>query len=370
MNNYYVGLISGTSMDGVDTVIAEITSEKVKTLAFKTFPYPNDLLAELKSLQKPASNEVYRLGKNDRNVGKHFADCVNALLAETNLKPADITLVGSHGQTVRHHPNGDSGFSVQLGDANTIASMTNIDVVADFRKKDIALGGQGAPMVPAFHKAVFADERESRVVLNIGGIANITYLPANEPNNVMGFDTGPGNGLMDAWCKLHTGKEYDDNGQWAATGQCHYPLLKSLLSLPYFKSQAPKSTGQEQFNLEWLQQLLMVQAEELSPEDVQATLVHLTSTSIADQVKALDKVDAVYVCGGGAHNGQLMQALADALPNVKITNTQEIGISPDAVEAIAFAWLAYAYEHDLPGNVPAVTGASREAVMGGLFKAK
>ena len=154
MNNYYVGLISGTSMDGVDTVIAEITSEKVKTLAFKTFPYPNDLLAELKSLQKPASNEVYRLGKNDRNVGKHFADCVNALLAETNLQPADIRLVGSHGQTVRHHPNGDSGFSVQLGDANTIASMTNIDVVADFRKKDIALGGQGAPMVPAFHKAV------------------------------------------------------------------------------------------------------------------------------------------------------------------------------------------------------------------------
>ncbi len=370
MTDLYVGLISGTSMDGVDTVVAEISPSGVKTLGFKTLPYPDDLLKDLKALCRPAANEVVRIGRADRQVAQHFANATNLLLQELGYSAEDIKLIGSHGQTVRHHPNGKLGFSLQLGDPNTIAVLTGIDVVADFRRKDIALGGQGAPMVPAFHQAAFADPNENRVVLNIGGIANITYLPANQPGQVMGFDTGPGNGLMDAWCKLHTGQDYDDSGKWAAQGRCHKMLLGAMLSLPYFKMVPPKSTGRELFNIECLQQQLATIGDEIAPEDVQATLLQLTVQSIANDIKRLDKADAIYVCGGGAHNDALMAALAEAVPLTKVSNTKDIGITPDAVEALAFAWLAYAYQHDIPGNIPAVTGASRESVLGGLFKSR
>ncbi|BDX05360.1 anhydro-N-acetylmuramic acid kinase [Planctobacterium marinum] len=369
MTSKYIGLISGTSMDGIDAVIVDYGDNQCKTLDFDTYPYPDELLVELKSLCKPGTNEVNRMAQADRKVAECFALACQDLLSRNNLSANDVKLIGSHGQTIRHHPDGEYGFSVQIGDGNSIAAKTGIDVVADFRRKDIALGGQGAPLVPAYHQAVFSSPDEDRVVLNIGGIANISYLPKGcDPEKVLGFDTGPGNRLMDAWCKTHTGKEFDEDGNWAASGQCHLPLLHSLKNQDYFKLPAPKSTGRELFNLEWLQQSLIVQPEEIPAEDVQATLLELTALTIANDIKALAAVDSVYVCGGGARNSHLMTRIAQHLPEIKVTTTEELGIHPDAVEAPAFAWLAWAYEHNVQGNVPKVTGASRGAVLGTLFK--
>ncbi|MCC2605039.1 anhydro-N-acetylmuramic acid kinase [Planctobacterium marinum] len=369
MTHKYIGLISGTSMDGIDAVIVDYANNQCKTLDFATYPYPEDLLDELKTLCQPGDNEVNRLAMADRQVAACFASACQDLLTRNNLTASDIKLIGSHGQTIRHHPDGEFGYSVQIGDGNSIAVKTGIDVVADFRRKDIALGGQGAPLVPAFHQAVFSSPEEHRVVLNIGGIANISYLPKGcDPEQVLGFDTGPGNRLMDAWCHEHTGKEYDENGAWAASGQCHLPLLHALKNQDYFKQPAPKSTGRELFNLEWLEQSLTVQPEEIPAEDVQATLLELTALSIANDIKALQAVDSVYVCGGGAQNAHLMARIAAQLDGIKVTTTHELGIHPDAVEALAFAWLAWAFENNVQGNVPKVTGASRGAVLGTLFK--
>lgn len=371
MSQYYIGLISGTSMDGIDAVIAEIsdTAEAndagVYTLDFDTFEWSEELVQELKELCQPGSNEVNRMAIADRKVAASFAQACNELLARNNLTHTDIKFIGSHGQTIRHNPDGEYGFSVQIGDGNSIATQTNIDVIADFRRKDIALGGQGAPLVPAFHQAVFSSEDENRVVLNIGGIANISYLPKGcDAAKVLGFDTGPGNRLMDAWCMEYLGKSYDEDGKWAATGKCNMSLLHSLKSQDYFSLPAPKSTGRELFNLEWLQQSLVVQPDEIPPEDVQATLLELTACTIANDIKRLEAVDAVYVCGGGAHNSQLLERISAQLQNVKVSTTAELGIHPDAVEALAFAWLAWAWENNIPGNVPKVTGASRPAVLG------
>lgn len=369
MSHYYIGLISGTSMDGIDTVIADLNHKPLKTLSFTTYPYSESLLEELKALCSPGDNEVNRMAIADRRVAKAFADATLHILKDNKLTSADIALIGSHGQTIRHHPEGVDGFSVQIGDPNSIAAATGIDVVADFRRKDIALGGQGAPLVPAFHHDVFGSLEEGRVVLNIGGIANISYLPkGGEPHQVLGFDTGPGNRLLDAWCHLHTGKEYDENGDWAATGHCHKQLLHSLKSQEYFALPAPKSTGRELFNLDWLQQSLEVQPEPISAEDVQATLLELTALSIANEINRLQNIDGVYVCGGGAHNQHLVNRISTLLDTCKVTTTQALGIDPDAVEALAFAWLGWAYEHNVPGNVPGVTGASRKAVLGSLYK--
>lgn len=371
MANLYLGLISGTSMDGVDTVLAEISNDQCHTIGFLTLPYEESLLLELKSLCVEGDNEINRVAQADRKVAKHFAKSVSKLLEIEGVSAESVRLIGSHGQTVRHFPTGDCGFSMQIGDPNSIAALTEIDVIADFRRKDIALGGQGAPLVPAFHHAVFSNADENRVILNIGGIANITYLPKGaDVEDIIGYDTGPGNRLLDAWCKLHTGNEYDNNGEWAKSGECQEALLKGLLSLDYFKAPAPKSTGREQFNLEWLTQLLTVQPEKIPAQDVQHTLLLLTAITIADQIKLLSDVDSIYVCGGGAHNKFLMQEIAKLLPNIKLATTEALGINADAVEALAFAWLAYAYDNNLPGNVPAVTGASRKAILGGLFKAQ
>ena len=379
MVQYYIGLISGTSMDGIDTVIAQINENgankedaqsQIKTLDFATYPWSEELVSELKSLCQPGENEVNRMAMADRKVAEAFADACQQILARNQLSNHQIKLIGSHGQTIRHHPDGQYGYSVQIGDGNSLAAMTNIDVVADFRRKDIALGGQGAPLVPAFHAAVFSSSEENRVVLNIGGIANISYLPKGcEPEQILGFDTGPGNRLMDAWCQEHLGKSFDENGNWAATGECNKSLLHALKSQDYFKLPAPKSTGRELFNLEWLTQSLEVQPDEISPEDVQATLLELTACTIANDIKRLPEVDAIYVCGGGAHNQHLLKRISAQLENGKVTTTSDLGIHPDAVEALAFAWLAWAWENNVPGNVPKVTGASRPAVLGAHYKA-
>ncbi len=373
---YFIGLMSGTSMDGVDAVLCDITDNHVNTLDSISYPYPAPLLAILHSLCTPGSEEINLMGSADRAVADTFARAVSMLLDKHNLTANDIVALGSHGQTVRHHPGGVAvhrnastfGFTLQIGDPNTLAAQTGIDVISDFRRKDIALGGEGAPLVPAFHQAVFAREQASRVVVNIGGIANISVLaPKHSAQAVTGFDTGPGNTLMDAWCKQHTGRIYDEGGQWAAGGHTDNRLLKRMLDDPYFHRTAPKSTGREHFNLKWLADVMTPLV--LKPEDVQATLLVLTVTTIADAIHQQSVAGDVIVCGGGAFNNALMAALSDALPKHKVTPSTAAGIHPQWVEGAAFAWLAYAFTQRLPGNVPAVTGASRPAVLGTLTPA-
>lgn len=369
MTEIYLGLMSGTSMDGIDAALVDFSGDIPKLIDFNTFKYPPHLLEQLNSLCRENDNEIVHMGQADRVVGRVFAQAVNKLLEQNNFQASQIKAIGSHGQTVRHHPAGAQGFSLQIGDPNTIAVLTGIDVIADFRRKDVALGGQGAPLAPAFHHAVFADYRQSRAVLNIGGIANITYLPSGKNKPVLGFDTGPGNTLLDAWCKKHTGKNYDEKGAWAAQGKVDPMLLQGLLSHPYFAEPAPKSTGRETFNLNWLEQQLAVQPHDIDEHSVQATLVMLTCHSIAQQVNLLKDVQQLYVCGGGAQNDFLMECLENELFDCELFATDELGIHPDAVEAMAFAWFAYAHQNKLPGNIPSVTGARRQAILGAYFPA-
>jgi anhydro-N-acetylmuramic acid kinase len=261
-------------------------------------------------------------------------------------------------------PFGEHGFSLQIGDPNTLAILTGIDVIADFRRKDIALGGQGAPLVPAFHKAMFASSTKSRMVINIGGIANITYLPKSNSDDIIGFDIGPGNTLLDVWCKLHTGQNYDEKGQWAAQCSADPELLQLLSKHPYFSAPAPKSTGREQFNLSWLQQNLTSMHRHIDPQVVQATLVMLTTSTIAKQILEFKDVEQVYICGGGARNEFLVEELESELHACELFTTDELGVTADAVEAMAFAWLAYAHVNKIQGSIASVTGASKGAILG------
>ena len=318
---------------------------------------------------QPGENEIKRLGQVDRELAFAFADAVKTLLKDNDLHASDIRAVGSHGQTVRHHPELDPGFTLQLGDPSTLAIETGIDVVADFRRKDIALGGEGAPLAPAFHQAVFSSEENSRIILNIGGISNITYLPQDRSHSVVGFDTGPGNTLLDAWCFRHTRNSYDKNGAWAAQGQVDKSLLKVLLDHPYLKQDYPKSTGRETFHLPWLDGQLEKHGKALSAQSVQATLAWFSAVSIADQIKQFKDVEQVYVCGGGARNDFLMECLETELHECELHTTDALGINPDAVESAAFAWFAYAHLHQIHGNLPSVTGAKRSGILGALYPA-
>ena len=386
-------------MDGVDAVLCDITATSCETLSAHTIPYPSELLHALNDLCNEGPDELNTLGIADRLVAEAFSEVTLALLDKNNLEASDITAIGSHGQTVRHYPNSDvmsahfsspsiRGFTCQIGDPNTIAVLTGIDVIADFRRKDIALGGQGAPLVPAFHNAVFATENKHRALVNIGGIANISLLaPKQDKIPPRGFDTGPGNTLMDQWISLHLNESFDKDGKWAAAGQCHKGLLGRFLLDNYFSLPAPKSTGREHFNIDWLSNALAdyfpssadLQSEEennnLDPEDVQATLLTLTGSTIAQEIiKHLPKIsDAklqseVIVCGGGAFNKALMSYLNNALSDYAVADSYALGIHPQHVEGAAFAWFAYAFLNDIPGNVPEVTGASRSTVLGALFK--
>ncbi|GAB5381486.1 MAG: anhydro-N-acetylmuramic acid kinase [Aliiglaciecola sp.] len=369
MPNLYIGLMSGTSMDGVDVAIVDFSKIQPTIIAFETFAYPSSLLKLLNRLCSVGENEVVNLGHCDRAVAQCFAHGVSKILANNDISANNIRAIGSHGQTIRHHPDGATGFTLQIGDPNTLAVLTGIDVVADFRRKDIALGGQGAPLTPAFHQAIFRHSHHDRVLLNIGGIGNISYIPQDIEIPVIGYDTGPGNTLMDAWTQKHLGQPYDKNGTWAASGKRDCQLLKSMLNEPYFSMPAPKSTGREMFNLDWVERHIERMQRTISPESVQATLCMLTCCSIADQIRQLGEVDQVFVCGGGAKNDFLMECLENELVEVDLSTTDEIGMSADAVEAAAFAWLAYAFINNQPGNLPSVTGASREAVLGGLYLA-
>ncbi|MEO8161714.1 MAG: anhydro-N-acetylmuramic acid kinase, partial [Arenimonas sp.] len=308
--------------------------------------------------------DLDELGELDTRLGQAFAHASNALLREAGVEAKRVRAIGSHGQTLRHRPQGEAPFTLQLGDANVIAESTGIDTVADFRRRDVAAGGQGAPLVPAFHAATLANAAEDRAVLNLGGIANLTLLPVH--GAVRGFDTGPGNGLMDAWCLRHRGEPFDRAGAFAATGRVEKALLARLLDEPWLALPPPKSTGRDQFHLPWLEARLGTTA--IMPEDVQATLARFTARSVAEALRAqLPTCARVLVCGGGVHNPVLLAELRAALPGMVVESTGEHALDPDFVEAMAFAWLAREFLARRPGNLAAVTGARGARVLGALF---
>ena len=358
----FLGLISGTSADGVDVALVDFDPDP-RILAAATYPYPDSLRDRILDLARNApSVPLDELGTLDVAIARHFAESANALLADARIDAASITALGSHGQTVRHRPLGAFPFTMQLGDPSVIAELTGIATIADFRRADVAAGGQGAPLAPAFHKAVLADGNR-RALLNLGGIANVTVF--DDDGDVLGFDTGPANCLMDAWAKRHLGTARDDGGVWATQGNVKPALLSRLLDDTYFALPAPKSTGREQFNLDWLEPRLI---DGVSVVDVQATLLALSVQTIAAAVRGNGPaVDEVLGCGGGVHNNALMAGLAEALAPIKVGSTADIGIDPDFVEAATFAWLARERLHGRAGNLPSVTGARGPRLLGAIF---
>lgn len=367
MSELFIGLMSGTSMDGIDAVLVDLAGDRAAILASHCRKYSPELQRQLDNTLQLQDPRTADLAETDRLVGEGFADAVIELLDKTGTSPDQITAIGSHGQTIRHEPDAPEPYSLQLGNAAVISANTGIDTVADFRSADIAGGGQGAPLVPAFHADIFTAGAENRVVVNIGGIANITILPAGGNGAVSGFDTGPGNTLMDIWIRRHHGESFDRDGAWAAGGRIDARLLAAMLQDAYFRASPPKSTGREYFNRAWLSSYL--QGLSTKARDVQATLCELTAVTIADAIEQqAPATQRVLVCGGGAHNAFLMQRLAKDLPDIAVESTRAVGVEPDWVEAAAFAWLAKQHLEGKPGNIPEVTGASKPVVLGRLFR--
>lgn len=370
MNDLYIGLMSGTSADGIDATLVDFSQQQPVVIATHYMPYPELLREQIFALSKSGHDEIQRLGELDIIIGKQFAHATNQLLEKHSISPQSITAIGSHGQNIRHHPHPPYRFTMQIGDPNVIAAETGITTVADFRRKDIAYGGQGAPLVPAFHQHIFSSETMNRVIVNIGGIANITLLPKKNPGPIIGFDTGPGNTLLDAWIYMHQKESHDKNGAWAQQGNIHLRLLVSLLADNYFQLPPPKSTGREHFNLSWLQKYLNAQGKEIAPVDIQATLVELTARSILIGIRKYVTEGEILVCGGGIHNDFLMSRLKELTKaNFVVESTQKYGVAPEWVEAMAFAWLARQTLNRQPGNLPSVTGAKQAAVLGGVYYA-
>jgi anhydro-N-acetylmuramic acid kinase len=362
-SEYFIGLMSGTSLDGVDAVLTKFNDQRCHVTHTHFLAYSPALRAELLALHVCGENELERTAILSNQLAQLYATAVSQLLAIADSDKAKISAIGCHGQTIRHRP--ELGFTLQIGNPALLAELTDINVVADFRSRDIAAGGQGAPLVPAFHHALFSDGQIHRVILNIGGIANLTNLPID--GTVNGFDSGPGNMLMDAWAEQHLGKAYDESGNWASTGQIIDGLLDALLAHPFFKQTPPKSTGRDMFNLPWLAHYLQA---DYAAADVQRTLLELTAQTIAMSIKEYcGAVSEIYLCGGGAHNQLLVHRLQQLLHPVKIGMSDALGINADWVEAAAFAWLARQAVHQLPGNLPAVTGAKGERILGAIYAA-
>ena len=367
-NQYYLGLISGTSADGIDAALVRFDGDATHArpeLAFgRTYPWDPALRARLVELgQRTAMLTLDEVGELDVRIGRAFAHAAKAAIEASGVATADIAAIGSHGQTLRHRAQGEIPFTLQLGDPSTIAERCGVRVVADFRRRDVAAGGHGAPLVPAFHAATLHSDAEDRAALNLGGIANFTLLPAN--GAVRGFDTGPANGLMDAWCLRHSGQAYDMGGGFAAQGRIDEALLARLLDEPWFALPPPKSTGRDQFHLAWMESKL--RGDE-APADVQATLLALSVRTIADALRAAQPhTQRVIACGGGVHNPLLMAALAAAMPGSVVESSAMHGLDPDFVEAMAFAWLARETLAGRPGNLPAVTGAAGPRVLGAIY---
>ena len=368
MTELYIGLMSGTSADGINAVLVEFNQSNPVIIAADYAPYSFSLREKILSLCHPGDNEIERLGELDVLLGKAFADAVKNLLKTSPIPVKTIKAIGSHGQTIRHAPRGPHCYTIQIGDPNTIAAETGITTIADFRRKDIALGGQGAPLVPAFHQHVLSSKTTHRAIVNIGGIANVTLLSHQTHEQVIGFDTGPGNILMDTWINQHQQKPYDSEGAWAAQGIVHAPLLENLLTDAYFILPPPKSTGREYFNLAWLKNYLHRWDTEINPVDVQTTLVELTAISIMKAIRQHLPDGEILICGGGAHNTYLMKRLQQhGQPRFTLDSTKKHGIEPDWVEAVAFAWLAKQTMHRCTGNLPSVTGATQRAILGGIY---
>lgn len=373
----FIGLMSGTSLDGVDGVLARWDGPRPQVLAHVHRPFSPAARTELLALNAPGGNELHRAALAANEVSRRYAEAVASLLGSARVTASDITALGAHGQTVRHRPLefDGTGYTVQLINGALLAELTGIATVCDLRSRDVAAGGQGAPLVPAFHAGLFARAGQSVAVLNIGGIANLTLLPEQGP--VSGFDCGPGNALMDGWCELHTGRPYDDAGRWAASGQVDEALLGQMLQEPFFAKPPPKSTGRDLLHLAWVERAIAASqgvrgqtASALRPEDVQATLAELTACCAATAMRQYaPPTVALLVCGGGAFNQYLMDRLVARLPGVVVSTTDHEGVPADQVEALAFAWLARAFVQREPGNLPAVTGAAGPRVLGAWYPA-
>lgn len=370
MSELYIGLMSGTSMDGIDAALVEFKNNKITLLESVNQTIPADLKKTLQQLSLNSKDtNIDMLGEADTYLGKVFADAVKALLNKAHIDAKQIVAIGSHGQTIRHQPEAKHNFSMQIGDANRISYLSGITTVADFRRKDMAAGGQGAPLAPAFHREVFSSTKENRAVLNIGGISNLTYLPKDTEQTCFGFDTGPGNMLMDAWIQTHKEQSFDENGNWAASATANKELVKALMHDDFISMKPPKSTGREHYHLDWLQTQLKP-FKNLSADEVQASLCQFTCDSIAHAIEQnMPDIETLIVCGGGVHNTHLMSQLNRKLNGINIQPSDAFEISPDWLEAIAFAWLARQTMNNLPGNIPSVTGAKQELVLGAIYPA-
>ncbi len=357
----FLGLMSGTSLDGIDVVAVDFSGKKLQLLGHHFLAYPEELREELLSLSVPGDNEIERAGKVSLTLAKLYAQATLELLDAYDISRDIIEAIGVHGQTVRHRPN--EGWSLQLNAPALVAELTGLDVVADFRSRDLAAGGEGAPLVPGFHAALFSSNTVARAIVNLGGIANVTLLPPRSKRylRVSGFDCGPANVLLDAWANKHLGKPFDENGAWAETGVINTALLEKMLSHPYFAKPAPKSTGREDFNLAWLESL----TEGINPADVERTLISLTAKTVAHACK---KAPEVYLCGGGTKNALLFKEIQNELaPTSEVFSTEVLGVDPMHVEAMAFAWLARGFYLRRPGNLCEATHAAGRRVLGALY---
>jgi anhydro-N-acetylmuramic acid kinase len=379
MSDYYIGLMSGTSLDGADGVLVDFSGPRLRVVAAATEPFADPLRAELLALNSPTDNELHRAALAGNQLAALYARVVNALLAQAaaqGITKDQVQAIGAHGQTVRHRPERVSGepagvgYTLQLGNPALLAELTGIDVVADFRSRDVAAGGQGAPLVPAFHQGVFSRSDSAVAVLNLGGISNLSLLPLKGSSTpVLGFDCGPGNALMDAWCQQHTGQPFDAGGAWAASGKLLPALLASLLNEAYFSKLPPKSTGRDLFSLTWLAAKLAPFTTE-RPQDIQNTLTEFTASACTTGVNSYGKDSKkLIVCGGGAFNQHLMQRLQAGLPGLRVGSSEQHGLPPLQVEAAAFAWLARQAVRREPGNLASVTGATGPRVLGAIYPA-
>ncbi len=374
MPNLYIGIMSGTSMDGVDSVLVEFTGQALRVIDHYSCPFSSELQQELLALNQTTTNELHRAALAANQLANLYAQTVHELLNKQGLKASNIQAIGVHGQTIRHRPKefDGIGYTLQINNPALLAELTQIKVIADFRSRDVAAQGQGAPLVPAFHLAVFASNSQNIAVLNLGGISNISLLPANAVNTqqaIVGFDCGPANALLDGWCLRHKGLTFDESGKWAAQGKVNNTLLNQLLAEPFFQLPPPKSTGRDLFNLNWLDQKL-IGFEDLSAQDVQSTLAQLTAQSVVDTLKQQDfKANQLLVCGGGAYNLDLMQRLQTLLGDIKVQDTSVAHLPPMQVEATAFAWLAKQHCESLPGNLVSATGAKGPRILGACYPA-
>jgi len=367
---YYIGLMSGTSADGVDAALVKIDSpnnqDSITLITYTSIDFSAVLQNEIITLYAPGYNEIDRLGALTHTISQYYALAVNTLLKNHKIQLSDIKALGCHGQTIRHRPDTHicpHPFTLQLLDPSMVAHLTGITVVCDFRRKDMALGGQGAPLVPAFHHAIFAHPTKARCIINIGGIANLTFLNKAE---ILGFDTGPGNALIDAWVQNAYHQAFDRNGDYACQGCVQLPLLNSLTQHVFFKKKPPKSTGREEFTLNWLTAYLT--GHNYNDNDIIATLTELTAITITHAIQTQINTCDVFICGGGARNSYLCSRIESLLgTNYNVESTLKLGVDPQHVEAIAFAWLAKQTVNNLTGNEPSATGASRKAILGGIY---